>query len=299
MDLLQLKYFSELAKRQHLNKTAQEMLVTPYAISSSLDRLEKELGVKLFDRVGRNIRLNNYGKILQRYVDQVFYALDSAETEIKEAQNLGEASVSVAVTNPNLWNNPLRAFSAEHPEISISLLAFDTGTNSDYSGRSNPLVENADFYIATTGEIINPKYEFEYQLLFNSQVFLAVPPTHRFAGRAWIDLAEAKDEWFVNSPHNTSFRNFCDSLCLKAGFTPKSRIECDYILRPRMLISENMVCIATSTGQNSGLYDGTVMIPIVNPPCSRPQAIYWRAKSHLCKSAQIFKDFMVDYCSKL
>jgi len=130
-------------------------------------------------------------------------------------------------------------------------------------------------------------------------VFLAVPPTHRFAGRAWIDLAEAKDEWFVNSPHNTSFRNFCDSLCLKAGFTPKSRIECDYILRPRMLISENMVCIATSTGQNSGLYDGTVMIPIVNPPCSRPQAIYWRAKSHLCKSAQIFKDFMVDYCSKL
>ena len=154
--MLQLKYFSELAKRQHLNKTAQEMLVTPSAISSSLARLEKEMGVKLFDRVGRNIRLNNYGKILQKYVDQVFYALDSAETEIKEAQNLGEASVSVAVTNPNLWNNPLRAFSAEHPEISISLLAFDTGTNSDYSGRSNPLVENADFYIATTGEIINP-----------------------------------------------------------------------------------------------------------------------------------------------
>ena len=58
MDLLQLKYFSELAKRQHLNKTAQEMLVTPSAISSSLARLEKEMGVKLFDRVGRNIRLN-------------------------------------------------------------------------------------------------------------------------------------------------------------------------------------------------------------------------------------------------
>lgn len=70
MDLLQLKYFSELAKRQHLNKTAQEMLVTPSAISSSLARLEKEMGVKLFDRVGRNIRLNNYGKILQRYVDR-------------------------------------------------------------------------------------------------------------------------------------------------------------------------------------------------------------------------------------
>lgn len=70
--MLQLKYFSELAKRQHLNKTAQEMLVTPSAISSSLARLEKEMGVKLFDRVGRNIRLNNYGKILQKYVIRSF-----------------------------------------------------------------------------------------------------------------------------------------------------------------------------------------------------------------------------------
>ena len=50
MDLLQLKYFAALAKKQHINATAQEMMVTPSAVSSSLARLEKEMGLKLFDR---------------------------------------------------------------------------------------------------------------------------------------------------------------------------------------------------------------------------------------------------------
>lgn len=299
MELLQLRYFLEVAERQHLNKTAQEMLVTPSAISSSLARLEKEIGVKLFDRVGRNIRLNRYGKIFQTYAKQVFTALDNAQAEIREAQNLKGCSISVAVTNPILWNHSLSAFSMEHPEISVSLIAFDTGKDADRSKYSDPEEEDIDFYIATTGALINPKYAFQSELLLNAQVFLAVPPAHRFSGRTEIDLAEARDEWFVNSPHNTSFRIFCDELCQKAGFTPKSRIECDYILRPHMLISEKMVCIATSIGQRSGLYDGTVMIPIVNPLCTRPQAIYWRANSHMSKSAQIFLDFIVDYCSKL
>ena len=299
MELLQLKYFSELAKRQHLNKTAQDMLVTPSAISSSLARLEQELGVRLFDRIGRNIRLNVYGMIFQKYVEQALSSLNSGMAELQAAQNLDDGSVSVAVTNPVLWNKPLTAFSAEHSEISISLLAFDTGADVDSTAHMNPMVENADFYIATTEETINAKYEFKSQLLFNAKMFLAVPSNHRFAKRAWIDLAEARDEWFVNSPHKTSFRVFCDNLCRQAGFIPKSRIECDYILRPKMLLNENMVCLVTALGRHSGLCDGIVMIPIASPYCIRPQAIYWRANAHLSKSAQTFRDFMVSYCSKL
>lgn len=299
MNLLQLKYFSALAKSQHLNKTAQEMLITPSAVSASLARLEKELGVKLFDRVGRNIQLNQYGRILDKYADQVFAALENAEAEIREAQNPGRTSITVAITNPNLWNKAMRAFYTAHPEISVSLIAFDTGTNMANSGHSNPLLEHADFYIATPGVSINTEGTLESQILFHSQVLLAVSPEHRFANRKTIDLAEARDEWFVNSPYNTSFRKFCDNLCQQAGFTPKSRVECDYILRPRMLINENMVCIATSLGQQSGLYDGTVMIPIVKPPCSRPQAIYWRSNSYQSKAVQIFKDYMIDYCKNL
>ena len=298
MDLLQLKYFAALAKKQHINATAQEMMVTPSAVSSSLARLEKEMGLKLFDRVGRNIRLNGYGKVFSKYVDQVFTALGNAEAELQEMKSMSGQTISVAITNPNLWNKPLREFYAMYPDIPVSLIAFDTGGNPNAGQPANSRLEEADFYIATSGTVIDENQEFESQTLFQSEVLLAVSPGHRFAGRMSIDLAEAKDEWFVNSPSNTSFRRFCDHLCQEAGFTAKSRIECDYVLRPRMLINENMVCIATSLGKHSGFYDDVIMIPIINPPCTRPQAIYWRAHSYQSKSAQIFKEFLVEYCKK-
>lgn len=296
MVLLQLKYFCALAKNQHLNQTAQEMCVTPSAISSSLARLEHELGVKLFDRIGRNIRLNENGRIFLKHTEQALLSLELAEKELKQHQLQDTRKISVVVTNPNLWNNSLQEFFATHPDIFVTLTAFETNiSNKGGFNLPNSLVENADFYIATTGETINNNYKFESSLLFESDIFLAVSKMHRFANRVKIDLSEAKNEWFVNSPAHTSFRTFCDKLCMEAGFLPKSRIECDYMLRPRMLVSENMVCLATSTGQRSGLYDGVHMIPICSPPCSRPQSIYWRSNKPLCTSANIFKDFMIEY----
>ena len=68
MEFLQLRYFVELAKREHLTQVAEAMYVSPSAISSSISRLEEELGVKLFDRVGRNIKLSPYGKEYFFYV---------------------------------------------------------------------------------------------------------------------------------------------------------------------------------------------------------------------------------------
>jgi len=62
MKLLQLYYFRALAEKEHLYRTATELYISPSALSTTISRLEKELGVQLFDRVGRNIRLNDNGK---------------------------------------------------------------------------------------------------------------------------------------------------------------------------------------------------------------------------------------------
>lgn len=294
MELLQLKYFLELSKTEHLRKTAEEMIVTPSAISTSISRLENELGVKLFDRDGRKIRLNEFGKTYAKYIQQMFDALDSANASLNELTNTEKTTISVYAVNPFLWNNALQAFRSTHPEISVALFALDAGT--DGSSAALPSSSNADFYLSAPDTM--PDLNLESELLTYSELLLAVSPAHRLAGKKSIRLAEAKDEWFINSPHSTSFRKYCDDLCQLAGFTPKSRIECDYVIRPRMLINENMVCIATSLGRQSKLYDGTVMIPIVDPPASRPFYIFWNKNRYQTKNAIAFKDFMVQYCKE-
>ena len=73
MKLLQLYYFKALAEREHLTATAAELYISPPSLSAAISRLETDLGVPLFDRVGRNIRLNDKGR---QFYDHVKLALD-------------------------------------------------------------------------------------------------------------------------------------------------------------------------------------------------------------------------------
>lgn len=286
MDLLQLKYFMALAESEHLNKTAKELIVTPSTLSTSLSRLEKELDVKLFDRIGRNIKLNDFGRIYYKYCKEVFCALENAIKEINDFQNKINSTITIGLTNPLLWQEPFKMIRIEHPEIHFHLIAFDTGTeHSDIS--------KLDLIIASPDSLCDEA--LASKILFYDEVLLAVPPQHRLAGKKSIDLAEAKDEWFVNSLQNTSFRQFCDNLCFKAGFSPKTQIECDYILRSKMMISENMIGIITRMGFLAGIYNEMVVIPIHSPKCRRPQAIFWNKSRYQTKEMNIIKDFLVAY----
>ena len=72
LTLLQLEYFRMLARSEQLNETANQMFVSPSTISTSIRNLEEELGVSLFERPGRHIRLNEQGRLFLDYVEQVF-----------------------------------------------------------------------------------------------------------------------------------------------------------------------------------------------------------------------------------
>lgn len=61
MNLSQLYYFRKLAELEHYGKASEELFITQPSLSNSIGNLEKELGVPLFERVGRNVRLTSYG----------------------------------------------------------------------------------------------------------------------------------------------------------------------------------------------------------------------------------------------
>lgn len=63
MEWQQFKYFQTLARTQHMTRAAEELLITQPALSRSIARFEEEVGAPLFDRQGRSIQLNQYGKV--------------------------------------------------------------------------------------------------------------------------------------------------------------------------------------------------------------------------------------------
>src|SRR5262245_23909416 len=66
----QLLYFREVAQQQHFTAAANRLTLSQPALSRSIARLEHELGVPLFDREGRSVRLNRYGKAFLAHVER-------------------------------------------------------------------------------------------------------------------------------------------------------------------------------------------------------------------------------------
>lgn len=61
MELLQLQYFLVVARLEHVTEAARTLHVTQSSLSKTIQRLEEDLGVPLFDRIGRKLRLNEFG----------------------------------------------------------------------------------------------------------------------------------------------------------------------------------------------------------------------------------------------
>ena len=92
MDVTQLVYFAEAAKYQHYTKAAEELYITQPALSQSIKRLEIELGVKLFQKAGQGIRLNENGVIFNEYVQEILSELDQIRQDVADLRK-GDAGV--------------------------------------------------------------------------------------------------------------------------------------------------------------------------------------------------------------
>ncbi|MEZ4271853.1 MAG: LysR family transcriptional regulator [Myxococcota bacterium] len=66
MELYEMRYFLEVAKFENVHKASKTLHVSPASLSKAVARLESELGVRLFLRQGRNIKLNEHGRLLQK-----------------------------------------------------------------------------------------------------------------------------------------------------------------------------------------------------------------------------------------
>jgi len=76
MELLQLKYFQTVARQEHMTRAAAELGIAQPALSQTISRLEAELGISLFERVGRGIRLSEFGKAYALRVERIFQELE-------------------------------------------------------------------------------------------------------------------------------------------------------------------------------------------------------------------------------
>lgn len=94
MNLDHLRYFSAIAQFQHYGKAAEQLHVSQPNLNYAVSQLEAELGVPLFEKAGRNVRLTRYG---QEFLASVHASLDTLDTGVRSIQELGQGGGLVLV----------------------------------------------------------------------------------------------------------------------------------------------------------------------------------------------------------
>ena len=286
--LQQLRYFRELATTGHLTQTAERLYITQTTLSNTIINLEKQLGVKLFDRVGRTLQLNEAGKLYLKFVDEALSALDNGQNALGSYKDEYQQSVSVAMPISSVWSNLIHGFHKQYNSYSLRQITCE-------KNQFRPLLTDhqIDFVIAGVDDV--PLSGLEHYIIRVEQLFVCVPLSHPFAVKDGVYLQEIKDEPFINLPSNNSFRVFCDELFKKAGIQYRAELECDYSLRGKLVAAGFGVAITTnSSRQQNTLGEDVAYIPLLDEFAKRPIAIIWNPRHYLSKAALDFRDYVME-----
>jgi LysR family transcriptional regulator, transcription activator of glutamate synthase operon len=289
MELLWLRYFKKLAETGHLTRTAEQLHISPPSLSATISRLEKELETRLFDRPGREIRLNSSGRTFLHYVNIALSAIDEAKHEFSSSSDSTARTISIGVTSPVRYQRSLFAFMKAHPDVHLSQNVIDLPY---FHG--DELLKTYDFVLSAALDF--DLGDCDRSVLYSDDVpMLAVSSSHPFASLKSISLAEAQNCMFIVTPKGSSARIFFDDVFAAAHITPNMIIECDYSMRKDMIIDQYGIGLSTLTTSLDDRSSDIVYIPISDPVYHRTHVISWHMNRSRSETAKLFYSFMLSY----
>ncbi|WP_373898648.1 selenium metabolism-associated LysR family transcriptional regulator [Haloimpatiens sp. FM7315] len=129
MNERKLRIFYEVSKELNMTKVAEKLYVSQPSISQAINDLERELDVKLFERIGKKIYLTYYGEVLLKYVRRILNIYDEASRVMKDINSLkGGKLIIGASTTIGIYIMPdvIGKFSKKYPDIDISIIVENT-----------------------------------------------------------------------------------------------------------------------------------------------------------------------------
>lgn len=295
MDFTQLRHFQTVARLGHMTQAAEALHVAQPALSRNISRLEAELGVALFDRVGRQIQLNEFGETFLRRVNKSFHHLDEGVRELMDLADKRKRIVSIAVNTTLFMPELLTKFFKEYPHIKLRQMLAPTA-------HIQHLLETGqvDFGITAPSMVSEKNRNIQTEQLSAREVLLAVPPHHRLADRNQISLREVADEAFISMPLSYGIRDMTDAFCHQAGFIPNIVFETDEPSSIPLYVQAGMgiAFIPPYIGESDVMLS-VHRLHIIDPICEGTIGLNWIKERYISKAAQQFKEFAVHYFAEL
>lgn len=288
MELLQLQYFKKVAELEHMTHAAKALNIAQPSLSKAISRLEEDLGVRLFERYNRQIKLNENGRIFLRRVNAVLHELQEAERELHALNQKTDHTIRLSVTIPRVLPDLISSFLEEEPQVHFKQYVQSVPKMKEKL-RSGEL----DFCISS---VPIQDEDIEWQPLMTEEILLIAPPGHWLGTKSHISLYELRDEAFVSMNEGYGIRNLTDKYCQLAGFQPHIAFEGDEPGVIGELVNKGLGIAFIPSVSLMG--NKTAHLPVIrlqDPICERTIGLAWSTRRYHSPIAKKFQGFLSDY----
>lgn len=289
MELRQLEYFIVLSEELHFTRAAEKLGITQPSLSQQIRLLEHEVGMPLFDRVGKKTLITEAGKALLHHGYNMFHELSQARAVISELQGLkrGTLKIGALLTVVNYLLPPtVMGFHNSYPGVTLSVLGLRTGDI--FNGLLHNELDLGIVYLPLEHQ------DLEAIPLYKEYLALAVPADHPLAQASVATLDILKETPSVLLPDTYFLRQVINEQCRSLAFAPQPVLE-----------MTTMESIITMVGRGIGVtilpkayldyieHPQIRTIPLQNPALTTEIGVVYRKNKHLCAASRVFMEQLI------
>lgn len=217
LNLQQLEYFIALAQNEHMTQTAKELNTSQPNLSYAMNELEKELGAPLIKKVGRNIKLTQYGKEFYIYAKQALKQLNAGVDIIQSAINPTTGTINfgfIYTMGSNIAPKSVQQFLGDQQNANLN---FNFRQGNTHKIIQLLMDEKIDIGLCS---MIADTPAIEFNIFREEKLVVVVPEDHPLSGLDSVHLEQTTQYSYIYFDHNSGLRPYLDDIFSTYKLTP-------------------------------------------------------------------------------
>jgi DNA-binding transcriptional LysR family regulator len=285
MDVRDLQIFLSVAKHLNYTRAAEEVNLSQPSVSVRMRQLERDLGTKLFEQLGKKVALTEAGRLLVPFATRVIAVMNDAREAIDELQGMERGLLRIgASTTPGMYLIPriLANFKRDYPKIEVQLAVRDTRQIED------GVIRNEFDFGFVGGHLVGD--EVDVLSWTTDHLVLVVPANHRLARKKSVKVADLRNEVFILREAGSATRAAVAHHLKKADLEVEAVMEMENPESVKKAVQSGLgiAFISKFAVETELKAKSLVAIGVNGLHINRELKIVYRKDKHLGRAAQTF-----------
>ncbi|MHB8258098.1 MAG: LysR family transcriptional regulator [Acidiferrobacterales bacterium] len=287
--LRQMKVFESVARNLSYTRAAAELFLSQPAVSMQVRQLERQLGVPLFERLGKRVHLTEAGREVYQYSRSVAQQLDEMETLLADLKGLnsGRLRISVASTANYFVPNLLATFHKRYPGVTVSL---------DVTNRETLIGQLSDNTVDLVIMGQPPaSLDVDAQAFMENPLVVVAPPGHSLARGKSVPLKRLQEETFLVREPGSGTRIAMERFFSERGIRLKTGMEVgsNEAIKQSVQAGLGLGLLSRATIEQELTLKRLIILQVAEFPIMRHWYIVHRHGKRLPAAAEAFKRFLL------